>query len=62
MATPPPPPRQPNGATAMLLVVVLGIIVAALLAWAFLRANPGRPSPTGTAQPKVMPAGAGAAR
>jgi hypothetical protein len=46
----------------MLLVVVLGVIVAALLAWAFLRANPGRPSPTGTAQPKVMPAGAGAAR
>jgi hypothetical protein len=41
----------------MLLLLVLVLVVGVLVIWGYLRSDPGQPSPTGTAQPKTMPAG-----
>jgi hypothetical protein len=41
---------------ALLLLLILGLVLAGLLIWAYIRANPAHPNPAGTANPKVLPA------
>lgn len=55
----PPNPEPSGGGTAILFLLALAVILGGLLIWGFLHANPGRPSPTGTAKPATMPAGSG---
>jgi hypothetical protein len=49
-------PRRPSGGTSLLMLLLLAFVVAGLLIWAYARSDPGQPNPSGTANPKVLPA------